>query len=164
MVQDWGVHFIFAKLSLVTASINHKNDEDFIWDLCFSKISNILLLKRGTPQKVRAKYHNASVVGSVSKCLILPGIRGKIKQGVSIQKVCTDISKFDLWKYFQKFCTSCDEKISFGMFLLIQILHLGMFPMFSLPNFLVFLFRSIRNISVGVIHMGHNRSIQSLHL
>ena len=116
MVQDWGVHFIFAKLSLVTASMNHllnKNNEDFIWDLCFSKLSNILLLKRGTPQKVRAKCHNASVVGSVTKCVILPGIRGKIKQGVSIQKVCTNISKFDLWKYFQKFCTYCDEKNNF---------------------------------------------------
>ena len=126
MVQDWGVHFIFAKLSLVTASMNHllnKNNEDFIWDLCFfSKLSNILLLKRGTPQKVRAKCHNASVVGSVSKCVILPGIRGKIKQGVSIQKVCTNISKFDLWKYFPKFFTCCDEKIIFGMFLF--ILHL----------------------------------------
>ena len=69
----------------------------------FSKLSNILLLKRGTPQKVRAKCHHALVIGSVSKCIIFEGIRWKIKQGVSIQKVCTNISKFDLWKYFPKF-------------------------------------------------------------
>ena len=125
MVEDWGVHFIFAKLSLVTASMNHllnKNNEDFRRPLFFSKLSNILLLKRGTPQKVRAKCHNALVIGSVSKCIIFQGIRWKIKQGVSIQKVCTYTSKFDLRKYFLNFFTCCDEKINVGMLLL--ILHL----------------------------------------
>ena len=83
----------------------------------FFTFKHLIVVKRYT-----TKCHNALVIGLVSKCIILPGIRGKIKQGVSIQKVCTNISKFDLWKYFPKFFTCCDEKIIFGMFLF--ILHL----------------------------------------